>query len=149
MRTIHRLIEADKTRKENGEAGFSLIELIIVVVILGILAAIAIPIFLNIQGQAKQNSLATITANAASQAASALAQNSAGATLPTEGDNTASFFANLAEDSNLKDLTLSVSKSGSDELGTDNFCITGKADGLDPATSGPGCDTADSTTAPE
>lgn len=139
MRTIHRLIEADKTRKENGEAGFSLIELIIVVVILGILAAIAIPIFLNIQGQAKQNSLATITANAAAQTAAALAQESA--TLPTVGDDeVAGFFANLSKSGAPDGLTLTVStKAGATDLSTDNFCVTGTATGLTNAKSGPGC----------
>lgn len=77
MRTFKNYMEAAKARKleETGEEGFSLIELIVVVVILGILAAVAIPIFLNIQDTANQNAADTVAANAATQWASTKAQN--------------------------------------------------------------------------
>lgn len=78
--TIKNYIQAEQERREeSGEKGFSLIELIIVVVILGILAAIAIPVFMGIQGQARDSAVESATANAASQLAATAAQSPSGA----------------------------------------------------------------------
>ena len=52
--TITRYLETLKKRRSSDE-GFSLIELIVVVAILGILVAIAIPVFGGIQQSAKDN----------------------------------------------------------------------------------------------
>ncbi len=56
---IRRLLEKD----ENSQSGFTLVELIVVVVIIGILSSIAIPSFQNASDKAKQKEASTIVAS--------------------------------------------------------------------------------------
>ena len=50
--------------KKNGEKGFTLIELLVVIIIIGILAAIALPSFLNQASKARQSEAKTYTGSA-------------------------------------------------------------------------------------
>ncbi len=61
---MNKLVAQTMAKKENGEKGFTLIELLVVVIIIGILAAIAIPVFLNMREGAWKSSVETDVANA-------------------------------------------------------------------------------------
>ena len=127
--TLTRYLEALKKRRSSDE-GFSLIELIVVVAVLGILVAIAIPVFGNIQTTAKLNSLETIAANAVTSAAAQFADGTAA----TPG------AANVTSLEVAGEFTVAVVGTDLDDIcATVTAVAGGPYDGIGPAEKGPGC----------
>src|SRR5665213_58947 len=92
-------IDMTRTRKYSG---FTLIEILIVVIILGILAAIVIPQFTNASTEAKQSSMASQLQTLRSQIGTYVAQH--GGTSPT-------LWAQLTEETDSSG-TVSTSANG-------------------------------------
>lgn len=68
-----------KQLEEREDKGFTLVELLVVIIIIGILAAIAIPLYLNQQAKAKDSSLKSDLKNAQIAVATSLVDDPTGA----------------------------------------------------------------------
>lgn len=91
--------------QNNRQKGFTLIEIIAVLVILGILAAVAVPKFVNLQEEARKKAASNLIASIQS----ALSMKYAEELLKNNGDTNASWNAIVSSVSNCENL---ISKDG-------------------------------------
>jgi type IV pilus assembly protein PilA len=126
LTTITKAIARSRAAREDGEKGFTLIELLVVVLIIGVLAAIAIPAFLNQREGAWKSQVESDLKNAALAAETYSMDHNGSFKDIGEGDITTAAEWKAAGFNATKDVTITA------DISTDfnSYELTGKHSSL-------------------
>jgi prepilin-type N-terminal cleavage/methylation domain-containing protein len=125
---LERMKNVLKNRKAEGDKGFSLVELAVVIVIIGILVAIAIPVFIGMQSSAEDAADNANAANGASVVAAEVARQGGEAS----GADVLALLAKMDPAPTLE--VGGAAATATSNVTLENYCVTAGA-----ASQGPEC----------